>query len=208
MGIDAETDAQIVATSLQAPAVFAQLFDRHAVVVHRYARRRAGEVVADDVMAETFLVAFDRRHTYDLEYPDARPWLLGVATRLLARYERAEIRRWSAYGRVAARAPDLDEVGVDVDAIVGKLDAQSRSVELARQLACLHQRDRDVLLLFGLADLTYEQIASALDIPVGTVRSRLNRARRLMQTGLNQPQPVCAANPHVAVLQEVSRERR
>lgn len=199
MGIDAETDAQIVATSLQAPAVFAQLFDRHAVVVHRYARRRAGEVVADDVMAETFLVAFDRRHTYDLQHPDARPWLLGVATRLLARYERAEIRRWSAYGRVTARAPDLDDVGVDVDAIVGKLDAQSRSVELARQLGCLHQRDRDVLLLFGLADLTYEQIASALDIPVGTVRSRLNRARKLMQTGLNQPQPPFAANPQVAV---------
>lgn len=185
MGIDDEgSDAQVVARSLRSPSMFAVLFDRHASLVHGYARRRAGSEVADDVMSQTFLVAFDKRHRYDPSHPDARPWLLGIATRLLARHARTESRRWAAYGRVAAQRPH--HVDLDVEAISARLDAQSQTGELARTLAALNQRDRDVLLLYGFADLTYEQIAHALQIPVGTVRSRLNRARRLMRSALTE----------------------
>lgn len=101
---DGASDAEIVTRSLQAPSVFAVLFDRHAAAVHQYARRRAGSGVADDVMAETFLVAFDKRHRFDPAVINARPWLLGIATRLLARHARAESRRWAAYARAAPRA--------------------------------------------------------------------------------------------------------
>ena len=88
-----ESDARVIERSRDEPELFAVLFDRHADTVHRYAARRLGPEAAEDLMAETFTTAFQRRHTYDLERADARPWLFGIATNLASRRRRAEARR-------------------------------------------------------------------------------------------------------------------
>ena len=89
----ASTDAEVVRRSLVDPTAFALVFDRHFVAVHRYVHRRAGRDIADEVAGETFRVAFEARARWSRETPDARPWLLGIATNLLRRHRRDEERR-------------------------------------------------------------------------------------------------------------------
>ncbi len=89
-----ETDARVIERSRDEPELFAVLFDRYADAVHRYAARRLGPEAAEDLMAETFTTAFQRRHTYDLSRGDARPWLFGIATNLVSRHRRSQARRF------------------------------------------------------------------------------------------------------------------
>ncbi|MFG2066199.1 RNA polymerase sigma factor [Micromonospora tulbaghiae] len=179
---EAATDGDLIHGSVTEPERFAPLFDRHAVAVHRYLARRIGPP-ADDLLAETFLVAFRRRAAYR---PDVgvRPWLFGIATNLLRRHVRAEERRYRALARLAAA-----ETQPGIEDAIDRLDARALRRDLAAALASLHRRDRDVLLLTAWADLSYEQIAAVLDIPVGTVRSRLHRARRLTRLALTSKEP-------------------
>ena len=174
------SDAEIIARSLTEPEVFATLFDRHAVAVHRYLGRRVGEL-ADDLVSETFLVGFRRRSVYRPEHLEVRPWLIGIATNLVHGHVRSELRRYRALARAAAEPP---RHGADPGDAADRLDAQAMRGPLAGALAGLKARDRDVLLLFAWAQLSYEEIAAVLDIPLGTVRSRLNRARRQTRTAL------------------------
>ncbi|MGC4891334.1 RNA polymerase sigma factor [Micromonospora sp. DT227] len=176
-------DDDLIRDSVTTPDRFAPLFDRHAVAVHRYLARRIGPP-ADDLLAETFLVAFRQRAGYR---PDVgvRPWLFGIATNLLRRHVRSEERRYRALARFAADEPAPPGVEDAID----RLDAQALRRDLASALASLHRRDRDVLLLTAWADLSYEQIAAVLDVPVGTVRSRLHRARRLTRLALTVEEP-------------------
>ncbi|WP_306291576.1 RNA polymerase sigma factor [Microbispora sp. GKU 823] len=102
------SDAGLIEASLTAPERFAGVFDRHADEIHAYAGRRLGPEHADDVTAETFLVAFRKRHRYDTSRPDARPWLYGIAGNLISGHRRSEVRRL----RALARAPrDAGERG-------------------------------------------------------------------------------------------------
>lgn len=174
------SDSEIIARSLAEPEVFATLFDRHAVAVHRYLGRRVGEL-ADDLVSETFLIGFRRRAAYRPEHVDVRPWLIGIATNLVHGHVRTERRRYRALARAGAEPPSQ---GVDPGDSTERLDAQAMRGPLAGALAGLQARDRDVLLLFAWAQLSYEEIAAVLDIPPGTVRSRLNRARRQTRTAL------------------------
>ncbi|MGY1811201.1 RNA polymerase sigma factor [Blastococcus sp. SYSU D00820] len=174
------SDAELVARSLEDPEQFATLFDRHADAVHRYLGRRIGEL-ADDLLSETFLVAFRRRAEYRPERLDLRPWLLGIATNLVHGAARAERRRYRALARAAGEA---QHPGGDPADDAGRLDAQALRGPLAAALAGLEERDRDVLLLFAWGQLGYEEIAAVLDVPVGTVRSRLHRARRRTRAAL------------------------
>ena len=167
------TDAQLIAASVTEPERFAALFDRHATAVHRYLGRRVGEL-ADDLLSETFLIAFRRRTAYRPEHVDVRPWLLGIATNLLHAHARTERRRYRALAR-AGGEPTTAAASEEVHA---RVDAAALRGLLAAALAGLKERDRDVLLLFAWGQLGYEEIAAVLDVPVGTVRSRLNRARR------------------------------
>ena len=98
------SDAAVIAASLDEPEVFGALFDRHATVLFRYLVRRVGVDEADGLLGEVFRVAFEKRATYDIERPNARPWLYGIATNLLARHRRREARRIHAMARVLARA--------------------------------------------------------------------------------------------------------
>ncbi|MFF1326859.1 RNA polymerase sigma factor, partial [Streptomyces chartreusis] len=102
---DPDTDASVVERSWADPDVFAVLFDRYADDIHRYVARRLGTEVADDLMAETFVIAFQQRRRYDLARPQARPWLYGIVTNLVGQHRRAEARRLEALSRVAGSAP-------------------------------------------------------------------------------------------------------
>ncbi|WP_328661188.1 RNA polymerase sigma factor [Streptomyces sp. NBC_00334] len=186
---DAESDASVIARSRDDPEAFAALFDRHADAVHRYVARRLGGEVADDLVAETFTTAFQQRHRYDPARSagaDARPWLLGIATNLVGRHRRAEARRFRAMARVPALA-DHDEPLADRAA--DRVVARAVRRELAAALAALPARHRDVLLLVAWGDLSYGEAAQALGIPVGTVRSRLHRARSKLREALGGSDP-------------------
>jgi RNA polymerase sigma-70 factor (ECF subfamily) len=177
------SDADIIARSLTEPEVFATLFDRHAVAVHRYLGRRVGEL-ADDLVSETFLIGFRRRAAYRPEHVEVRPWLIGIATNLVHGHVRTEQRRYRALARAAAQPGSSGADAEDPGDSAGRLDAEAMRGPLAGALAGLKGRDRDVLLLFAWAQLSYEEIAAVLGIPLGTVRSRLNRARRQTRTAL------------------------
>jgi RNA polymerase sigma-70 factor (ECF subfamily) len=167
-----ESDAVLIERSWRRPDVFAAVFDRYHVEIHGFVARRLGQGRADDLASETFLIAFDRRRRYDPARADARPWLYGIASNLIARHRRAEVRQL----RALARADRRDVV--EDDRVDGRLDAQAQRGRLAAALLELADRDREVLLLVAWAQLTCEEAAQALGIPAGTARSRLHRARR------------------------------
>ncbi|HEY8473510.1 MAG TPA: RNA polymerase sigma factor [Natronosporangium sp.] len=175
------SDAQLIERSVACPEDFALIFDRHAASLHGYLRRRIGVPAADDLLAETFLIAFERRTRYDLAAADARPWLFGIATNLLRRFARAEARAYRALARTG-----VDRVAASLeDEVAERVDADAARRTLAAALAKLSRGDRDAILLYTWAELSYDQIAAALDIPTGTVRSRLHRARRRLRAALD-----------------------
>jgi RNA polymerase sigma factor (sigma-70 family) len=175
-----DDDAVLVRRSLTDPEQFAGLYDRHARVLHRYAAKRLGSQAAEDVVAEAFLAAFRRRHRYDTSRPDALPWLFGILTREVSRRRRDERAH---YRLLAATPPDLPQAG-HADDVAAAVTAGAARAPLTKALAELKAADRDVLLLVAWADLTYQEVADALGVPIGTVRSRLNRARRLVRAAL------------------------
>jgi RNA polymerase sigma factor (sigma-70 family) len=171
--LEALTDAEIIASSGPDPGQFALIFDRHFAAIHRYLHRRVGRELAEDLAAETFAVALRRRAGYDPHRADARPWLFGIAANLLRHHRRTERRQLVAYARTGADR--VSEGGFE--AADERVDADAAGPALAGALGALKPWDREVLLLHAWADLTYQEIADALSIPVGTVRSRLARAR-------------------------------
>ncbi len=168
------TDGELLAQSSTTADVFHEVFDRHFKAVHRYLARRVGRDRADDLASQTFTVAFTRRATFRTDALDARPWLLGIATNLLMNERRAEQRSLELVGRIQAQ-PVAPVAGLADD----ELDH-----EVAAALAELGPEQRDVLLLFAWGELSYEEIAVALAIPVGTVRSRMSRARGYLRRRL------------------------
>lgn len=171
------TDAELLLEAVSEPAAFEAIFARHVRAIHGYVARRVDSSIVEDLVAETFTIAFDRRLSYRREYPDARPWLFGIATNLIRRQRRSERARLAAYARVD---PEGFANGGEAEA-VARADAGAARAELAAALAKLRSGDRDALLLMAWGDLSYEEIAGALEIPVGTVRSRINRARRRLR---------------------------
>jgi len=171
------TDNTIIARSLTEPSAFGEVFVRHAPRIHRYVARRLGDGAADDIISETFLIAFERRRRYDQSYSDCAPWLYGIATNLISRHRVQEARTLN----FLARTTDREACNEAMHQTIAQLDAQLEVSRLATALGKLKDRDRDVLLLFAWEDFSYEQISAALNIPVGTVRSRLNRARRIVR---------------------------
>lgn len=171
------SDAELIALSRRDPASFGVLFDRHYDAVRRYAVARLGPDDGEEVAAQTFLVALEQRARYDPSRPDARPWLFGIATNLVRRTYRHHARSFRATSRLRGR--------VTVPADETELADLRQDVRpVADAVEHLPDADRDVLLLYVWSDLAYGQIAEALDIPVGTVRSRLHRARRTLRAEL------------------------
>ncbi len=188
-----QSDSQLVARSLQEPTAFALIFDRHFRAIHTYLHRRSGRDLADDLAAETFAVAFERRASCRAT-STALPWLYGIATNLLRHRWRAEQRQLRAYGRSGD-----DRWAEYEDEAAARVDGAALDARLARALAAMRSCERDALLLFALADLSYEEIASALEVPVGTVRTWLHRARLTAQRELateTNARPVVGADLH------------
>jgi RNA polymerase sigma factor (sigma-70 family) len=175
-----ESDAAAMAASLGEPDAFAQIFERHYRGVHRYLSRRLGTDLADELAAEVFAVAFAKRRRYDTTHLHARPWLLGIATHLARHHWRREERELRAYARTGRDpfAPGADE------GAAGRADSRAAGPALAAALAALPREERDVLLLYAWEDLGYPEIAVALQIAPGTVKSRLHRARRRVRQSL------------------------
>ena len=174
------SDAAAIAASLDSPAAFAVVFERHHPAVHRYLARRIGSDFADELAAETFAVAFAKRGRYQATVADVRPWLFGIATKLAHRHWRREERELRAYARtgVDASAPSPAE------RVNARADSAVAGPAIAAALAALSADERDVLLLYAWEELDQPEIAAALSIALGTVKSRLHRARARVRQSL------------------------
>ena len=175
---DERTDSEVIAASLERPDEFGAIFERHFDPIHGYLRRRFAAELADELTAQTFFVAFDRRSTFNRAHPDSRPWLFGIATNLARGHRRRELRELKA---IAAIRP---EHGNGVDGVEARVDAERMRDRLAHLLAELPTEESEVLYLLTWAELGQGEIADALGIPLGTVKSRLNRARGRLQSSL------------------------
>jgi RNA polymerase sigma-70 factor (ECF subfamily) len=158
---------------ITAPGIFEAVFEAHYEEIRRYIGRRLDPDVAEDLAAETFLIAFRQRERFDSGLGEVRPWLYGIATNLIGRHRRAEVRRYRALARTG---PPPDDEGHD-QRIVDRLSASVTVDRLAGALARLSQGERDVVLLIAYGGLGYDEVAAALGIASGTVASRLSRAR-------------------------------
>ena len=180
-------DVMVIAQSVREPDRFAAIYDRYFGEVYRYMAGRLGRDVADDLAAEAFLVAFRKRHRFDPDRGSVRPWLYGIATTLVGQHRREETRRYRALARAGRRVPDSAES--HDDRVVDAVTAKRLGRQLAAALADLSRGDRDVLLLVAISELSHTEVALALDIPYGTVGSRLNRARRQLRRALGGIDP-------------------
>lgn len=170
-----ESDAAVVAESVGAPARFGVLYERHVGRVAAYLARRVGSELAEDLTAEVFARAFRGRHGYRPDHETALPWLLGIASHLVGDHRRAERRRLAALQRLAAATPSVVEE-----------DLASLAPEIVRQLRRLGARDRDALLLVVWGELSYDEAAVALGVPIGTIRSRIARARSRLSRAMGE----------------------
>lgn len=174
------SDSELVLLSLtEDPNVFGDLFDRHAESIGSYFARRVSTDDVAGLLSTVFLTAFKTRANYDVTKSNALPWLYGIARNHLRHHYRSRRREREAMERVhqIGEIDDALQVGFEF-ASDAALDA-SRQLEQVKQLLALQpERDREVVQLYAWEELSYEEIAEALAIPVGTVRSRLNRIRR------------------------------
>jgi RNA polymerase sigma factor (sigma-70 family) len=171
--MEARSDAELLARATIEPELFGVVFDRHFATIHRYLERRIGRDGADELSGEVFRIAFEQRTRFRPVHESALPWLYGLATNLMLKRWRGERREAQAVARLEAASRNGDGPEAHDDRISSALSRQ----RLLDALAELPAGDRDVLVLIAWEELTYEEVATALDIPVGTVRSRLNRAR-------------------------------
>jgi RNA polymerase sigma factor (sigma-70 family) len=179
------TDAELAARFTEDPDLFTVVHDRYFAVIYRYVAGRLGPQAAEDVAAETFLVAFDRRAAFDAARGDLRVWLFGIATNLVARHRRKEARHYRALSRLEV-APVAEG---HESRVVAAVAARRLLPELATALSRLSKGERDVLLLVALGQLAYDEVAGALGISPGTVGSRLSRARKKLSSALTQETP-------------------
>jgi RNA polymerase sigma-70 factor (ECF subfamily) len=178
-------DVDTLQRSLSHPHAFTGIFDSYFFELHRYVARRLGTDAADDIVADTFLVAFKSRHRFDADRGTVRAWLYGIVTNHIRRRNRQEVRAYRALSRIGI---PLDTESHE-DRVTALVSAQSVGHRLARALAALSRGDRDVLLLVALAELNYDEVAQSLGIPYGTVCSRLSRARRKVRKALGETDP-------------------
>jgi len=166
-------DASLIRRSLSDPEQFTSIVERHAQAIHRYLSKRAAHSALDDLVSETFLAAFRSRQHYDFSYLDARPWLFGIATNVLRHFRRSEGRRIARMSSWRVQESEQDRT----EEIESSVIADAEANRMRSALEQIDERYRDVLMLVAGPGLTYEEVARALEIPIGTVRSRMSRGR-------------------------------
>ncbi len=186
-----ESDAAVIVASLEDPGTFGVLFDRYGGLLLRFLARRVDPAEAEGLLAEVFRIAFERRGSFQLDRDCARPWLYGIAANVVAKYHRSAARRLRATLRFAARRSLPDD---PAERAIQAADAQARWTRVAEAIVELPDPERQTLLLFAWEEQSYEEIAEALGVPVGTVRSRLNRARARVAGSLRQEESEATAS--------------
>jgi RNA polymerase sigma factor (sigma-70 family) len=184
------SDADLIARSLAEPELFTAVFDRHSAEILRYVYARLGPGLAEDVTAETFLAAFCCRDRYDSAWPDARPWLYGIAVRQIRRNRRVEARRLRLLRSALADGPVPDHS----DRAAERVTAQRLGPRLAAAVAALPPLDRELLLLVAWAELSQAEAAAALGTTAGAVKARLHRIRVRLRQELGSSNPMHEEN--------------
>jgi RNA polymerase sigma factor, sigma-70 family len=152
---------------------FGLLFERHATAIYNYCFRRVGDwATAEDLLSVVFLEAW-RRRSKDLPADKVLPWLYGIATNVVRNQWRSERR----YAAALRRVPEARADERLADLVDARIDDERQMKHVLTLIEQLPRREQEVFALCGWFDLSYEDAAVALDIPVGTVRSRLSRAR-------------------------------
>ncbi len=163
------------------PEVFERFVRRHVSVVYRYVAVRVGASDAEEITNDVFLVVFRQARRFTGDSESARPWLLGIATNLLRNHRRREARRLRRLAIVG-----LDEV----DVAAPQRDLDGVDPRLVAALARMRPRHREVLFLSAVAGLRVPEIAEALNVPEGTVKTWLHRARTRAARELTDPASV------------------
>jgi RNA polymerase sigma-70 factor (ECF subfamily) len=153
---------------------FERLYEQLVGPVFGYLARRVGRDLAEELASQAFVEAWAGRNRYRADRGSPAGWIWGIVTNLLRRHRRSEVRQLRAYARTGS---DPLATSTGEQEVVGRVDAARLMPKVARALADMRDEDRDVLLLYAYAGLGYQQIAEALGISVGTVKSRLSRAR-------------------------------
>jgi RNA polymerase sigma factor (sigma-70 family) len=169
--IDRQRDADLVSQLRAGSSVALEIiFERYVDRIHAYCfRRTASWVLAEDVTSTVFLEVWRRRHRAFVHEGSALPWLFGFAANVCRNATRSQRRRLAATARLAPPADEPDHA----DAVAARLDDERWMAPVLRALGTLPRRDQDVLTLVDWSGLTYAEAAAALDVPVGTIRSRL-----------------------------------
>jgi RNA polymerase sigma factor (sigma-70 family) len=166
-------DRDFIAASFEDPEAFAAIFDRHFGAVHRFLDRRVGTDAAGRLAGEVFRIAFERRDRFDPTRASALPWLYGIAHKQVLGEYRSRGRHLRAIGRLSAERT-IDDVTAEIEA---RVDAAAAWPGILGALRQLSDGERDVLLLVAWEEMAYDEVADTLGIPIGTVRSRMHRAR-------------------------------
>lgn len=170
-------------------AALAALFDTHADAVHAFCfRRTASMATAEDLTSTVFLELWRSRKAATAYDGSALPWLYGIARNVCRNADRSAFRLRRALRRVAhvGGQPEGDAMA---DSVAGRVDSQRMMAAVLAAVAELPDHERDVLELVVWAEMSYEATAAALEIPVGTVRSRMSRARRRLSLAVDHAQP-------------------
>jgi RNA polymerase sigma factor (sigma-70 family) len=181
MSVEA-SDRELLASAAAGDAdAFGELYERHASAIYNHCfRRTAHWPVAEDLTSAVFLEGWRRRFEVRFAGDSALPWLLGVATNLARNHQRT-LRRYRAAMERLSPSPGQDDF---VDDLAGRVDDERTIERLMRLVDRLPRREREVLALCAWDGLSYAEAAVALGVPVGTVRSRLFRARRRLEQSL------------------------
>jgi RNA polymerase sigma factor (sigma-70 family) len=175
--VKAATDQELWQRALAGSSdAFGLLFERHARAVYTFCFRRSGSwSLAEDLTSDVFLLAWRRRSevVFTAEAESVLPWLFGVALNLVRNRRRSERRATAAIARLDAAAKEADFS----DEVVARLADERRMREVLAVFDRLPVHEQEVLALWAWAELDYEDCALALGVPIGTVRSRLSRAR-------------------------------
>ncbi|TDC69902.1 sigma-70 family RNA polymerase sigma factor [Actinomadura sp. GC306] len=179
-------DAELIARSLDGDGnAFVEVVRRHEAAVGAYLARRAGRATAEDLLGEVWVAAFTSRASYDRSFPDAGPWLFGVAHNTLRRHWRTR--------RDEEPLADMSDMASGWDpwaAVDDRVDAES---VLRRALALLRPQQREILTLVAWEDLTVADAGRALGMPPGTARRHLHEARTALR---NAPGMALLAGHH------------
>lgn len=160
------------------PDAFAELFDEYARAVYNHAFRLTADwSVAEDVMSATFMEAWRRHASVEAEGGSLRPWLLGIATNVARSHCRGNRRYRAAAAAAAGAGAEAQRIPDHAEETAGRVDDRRRINATLTALGSLKRAEREVLVLCLWEGMEYADVARALGIPLGTVRSRLSRAR-------------------------------